>query len=141
MDTSHTSFAAFYSPFVSLAGLTLCILGEIFRKLAMCHASVGFTHQISFRRSRNHSLCTDGVYALVRHPGYMGWMMWSIGTQLILCNPICVISYAIVSYRFFEERIYEEERYLIEFFAERYIAYQRFVPTGIPGISGYEPTH
>nr|CAD2179012.1 unnamed protein product [Meloidogyne enterolobii] len=98
---------------------------------------------------------TDGVYALVRHPGldifvsllriiflgYMGWMMWSIGTQLVLCNPICVISYAIVSYRFFEERIYEEERYLIEFFAERYIAYQRFVPTGIPGISGYEPTH
>jgi len=96
-------------------------------------------------------------------------MMWSIGTQvniqiilkfvfkfkLVLCNPICVISYAIVSYRFFEERIYEEERYLIgiyfvdyfniynfkEFFAERYIAYQRFVPTGIPGISGYEPTH
>ncbi|CAK5088956.1 unnamed protein product [Meloidogyne enterolobii] len=131
----------FYSPFVSLAGLILCILGEIFRKLAMCHASVGFTHQISFRRSRNHSLCTDGVYALVRHPGYMGWMMWSIGTQLVLCNPICVISYAIVSYRFFEERIYEEERYLIEFFAERYIAYQRFVPTGIPGISGYEPTN
>ncbi|KAF7624720.1 hypothetical protein Mgra_00010005 [Meloidogyne graminicola] len=133
-----TSFAAFYSPFVSLFGLILCIVGEIFRKLAMCHASVGFTHQISFRRSRNHHLCTGGVYALVRHPGYMGWMLWSIGTQLVLCNPICLIFYVCIGYRFLEERIYEEEKYLIEFFAERYIAYQRYVPCGIPGIKGYE---
>lgn len=31
---------------------------------------------------------------LVRHPGYMGWFIWSLATQLLLVNPICGLAYA-----------------------------------------------
>lgn len=32
----------------------------------------------------------------VRHPGYLGWMLWAIGTQLVLVNPICLIAFTII---------------------------------------------
>ncbi|KAL3097783.1 hypothetical protein niasHS_000518 [Heterodera schachtii] len=69
---------------------------------------------------------------------YLGWMVWSVGTQLILCNFICAQAYAYFAYRFFEGRIWEEERFLIEFFGQKYIAYQMRVPSGIPYIKGYQ---
>lgn len=57
--------------------------------------------------------------------------------QLILCNPFCLIAYTIVSWRFFRERIYEEEIYLLNFFGEDYLDYQKSVGTGLPFIVGY----
>ncbi|KAI6185329.1 50S ribosomal protein L16 [Aphelenchoides besseyi] len=121
--------------FVSWIGIAVCITGEIVRKTAMWQASTAFTHLIAVRKHTHHSLVTNGIYGYVRHPGYVGWFLWSIGTQLILCNPICFVAYAYVTFRFFEDRIYEEERYLLEFFGTKYINYQQAVPTGIPFIS------
>lgn len=83
--------------------------------------------------------------------------MWTVGTQLLLCNPICVVGYSIVAWRFFKARIeyvylipleycvqhvftlnmcvffarYEEER-LVEFFGEQYTNYQARVWSGVP---------
>jgi len=126
-----------FSISLSLFGILLCLIGEVFRKLGMCHASTGFTHQVAMKRQRNHTLVTNGVYAVARHPGYLGWLIWSIGTQVILSNPVCFFAYAYISFDFFKNRIYEEEQYLIDFFGQRYVSYQRRVPTGIPGIRGF----
>lgn len=54
----------------------------------------------------------------------------------MLCNPVCILGYAVVSWRFFRERIEEEELSLIHFFAEDYVEYKKRVPTGLPFISG-----
>ncbi|CAD5224111.1 unnamed protein product [Bursaphelenchus okinawaensis] len=105
--------------YISIFGILVCLTGEVIRKLAMWHASNAFTHLIAIRRNKDHNLVTDGIYGLVRHPGYLGWFLWSVGTQIILCNPFCLVAYAYVSYRFFDDRIYEEERYLLEFFGKR----------------------
>ena len=32
----------------------------------------------------------------MRHPGYFGWIVWAVGTQVLLLNPICSILFAIV---------------------------------------------
>ncbi|KAH7731943.1 Protein M01E11.1 [Aphelenchoides avenae] len=130
-------FPSFYSTKVSYFGFGVCICGEAARKLAMWHAASGFTHQVRIRKHKNHELVTTGIYAWVRHPGYLGWLLWSVGTQLILCNPFCVVAYGYVTFHFFDERIYDEERYLIEFFGQRYIRYQKRVSLGIPGIKGF----
>ena len=29
------------------------------------------------------------VYGRVRHPGYLGFALWAVGTQLLLANPLC----------------------------------------------------
>lgn len=121
----------------SLVGLILVVGGELMRKVAMITAGSNFTHEVAHRKRYNHELVTTGVYGWVRHPSYVGWFYWSIGTQLLLCNPICTIGYSVASWRFFKERIYYEERMLIAFFGLQYIQYKKTVTTGILGISGY----
>ncbi|KAI6190174.1 50S ribosomal protein L16 [Aphelenchoides bicaudatus] len=79
--------------YISYIGVLLCISGEIIRKLAMWHASSAFTHLIAYRKNKHHALVTDGIYAYVRHPGYLGWFLWSVGTQVTLCNPLCMVGY------------------------------------------------
>ena len=27
----------------------------------------------------------------IRHPAYCGWLIWSVGTQVLLVNPICAV--------------------------------------------------
>nr|CAG4646536.1 EOG090X0CFU [Macrothrix elegans] len=122
---------------ISILGLTLCCGGEALRKTAMLTAFHNFDHLIRIRREEHHELVTSGVYGLCRHPSYVGWFYWSIGTQMILCNPFCTVAYAIISWRFFYERIFEEEVTLLHFFGSSYVNYQKKVPTGLPFINGY----
>ena len=79
---------------------------------------------------------TRGVYAWVRHPGYAGWMAWAVGTQLLLCNPVCSLGFAAAAWRFFRGRCAYEDRLLQEFFGEQYLRYRAAVPaSGIPFVT------
>ncbi|KAJ8319916.1 hypothetical protein KUTeg_001503 [Tegillarca granosa] len=124
--------------YISIIGLLMVISGEVVRKASMITASTNFNHYVQYIKQVDHQLVTRGVYSLCRHPSYVGWFYWSIGTQLILCNPFCLIAYTIVSWRFFRERVYEEEIYLLNFFGEDYLEYQKSVGTGLPFITGYK---
>ncbi len=73
-------------------GLVGVILGDFLRKLAMFTARSNFSHQIVTEREREHRLVTNGVYRLCRHPSYLGWFVWSVSTQLLLGNPISLVS-------------------------------------------------
>ena len=72
----------------------------------------------------NWTTLTETLTATFRHPSYAGWFLWSLGSQLILVNPICLLAYAYVSFSFFSERIYCEEFMLLKFFGKEYREYQ-----------------
>uniref|UniRef100_A0A8R1IA05 Protein-S-isoprenylcysteine O-methyltransferase n=1 Tax=Caenorhabditis japonica TaxID=281687 RepID=A0A8R1IA05_CAEJA len=114
-----------------------CIIGEICRKLAMVHAGLGFTHRLAMTKRSDHRLVKDGIYAYMRHPGYFGWFLWAVSTQIILCNPICFVVYTYVTWHFFASRIYDEEKDLIAFFGDVYVEYQQNVWVGVPLVAGY----
>lgn len=120
-----------------IVGTMICMAGEVLRKLAMVTASNNFTHLVQFDRNPEHKLIRHGIYSVMRHPSYVGWFWWSIGTQIALANPICTVLYTIASWKFFKDRIYVEEITLINFFGHEYIAYKKEVPTGVPLIDGY----
>jgi protein-S-isoprenylcysteine O-methyltransferase len=136
---------------VHIVGLIMCIVGDTIRKTAILTAQRNFTHQVQYVRRPNHVLVTNGLYNYCRHPSYMGWFYWSIGTQvcigpnvqptctqLALCNPVCTIIYALAAWYFFSERIDDEEQTLLRFFGHQYFDYQRKVPrTGVPFIVGH----
>ncbi|KAL3063701.1 protein-S-isoprenylcysteine O-methyltransferase [Trematomus bernacchii] len=121
---------------LSVVGLLLVLCGEALRKAAMLTAGSNFNHIVQNEKAQSHVLVTSGVYAYFRHPSYVGWFYWSTGTQVMLCNPVCILGYTIASWRFFRERIEEEELSLIHFFTEDYVEYKKRVPTGLPFISG-----
>lgn len=124
--------------FCWIIGVVLCASGEIVRKLAMLTAKSNFNHLVQYVKSDEHILVTHGIYGLMRHPSYVGFFWWSIGTQIILANPICIVLYAGASWVFFNTRIYVEEITLLEFFGYQYHIYKKNVPTGLPFISGYD---
>ncbi|XP_022668755.1 protein-S-isoprenylcysteine O-methyltransferase-like isoform X5 [Varroa destructor] len=123
---------------VACSGLVLCAMGEALRKCAMLTAGSNFHHLVRVKREENHQLVTSGVYSICRHPSYAGWFLWSVGTQLLLANPFCLIAYTMFTWMFFRERVEEEEITLLEFFGEEYAAYQKRVATGLPFIKGFK---
>lgn len=90
---------------VLLAGLAIVFLGQAFRIAAMWTAASNFSHRIEYQKRQEHVLVTHGVYRFVRHPSYLGWFAWTIGSQVLLGNPVCGIGYTIVSWGFFRDRI------------------------------------
>lgn len=117
---------------VSSFGLLLIIVGEIIRKMAIITAGRAFTHLIRIYHVNDHRLITHGIYAVVRHPGYCGFFIWSVGTQVMLCNPISTLGFTVVVWNFFARRIPYEEFFLRQFFGPEYEEYTRRVPSGVP---------
>lgn len=119
---------------ISMIGIVICIIGQAMRTVAMLTAGRNFTLLIAERKKSQHTLVTTGVYSICRHPAYCGWFWWSIGTQIVLQNPVCVVLYAIASWCFFHDRIPYEESTLLGFFGEDYAQYKKRVSTLIPFI-------
>lgn len=67
---------------ISYVGLVLCAVGEILRKAAIWTARDNFTHLVQQEKTQTHALVTSGVYSWFRHPSYVGWFYWCIGTQV-----------------------------------------------------------
>lgn len=95
-------------------GLLMVLCGEGLRKAAMLTAGSNFNHIVQNEKAQSHVLVTSGVYALFRHPSYVGWFYWSIGTQVqrvkkkmpaFACHSRlkCFISSAKHNWKYFEE--------------------------------------
>ena len=115
-------------------GIVITIIGQIFRIGALYTGKKNFTHLLSYEKKKEHFLMTTGFYGITRHPSYFGFLVWTIGTQLMLLNIICLIGFPIGLYMFFSDRIIEEEGLLIEFFGRDYIEYKKKVGILIPFI-------
>lgn len=117
---------------VSNFGIIMIIIGEIIRKTAIITAGRSFTHLIKINHEEHHGLVTHGVYRLMRHPSYCGFLIWSVGTQVMLCNPISTVMFMVVVWRFFAQRIPYEEHFLKQFFGVEYLEYAESVASGVP---------
>ena len=115
-------------------GLVLVILGEGIRKGAILTAKSSFTLSIKRQRQPGHGLITSGIYRLCRHPGYLGWSIWSVGTQVLLRNPVCFFVFMLWSWKFFAERIPYEESLLLRMFGTEYQKYAEKTPIWLPFI-------
>ncbi len=78
------------------------------------------------------SLETRGVYGLVRHPIYFGWVLMMAGAPVMTSTRLL---FAVVSIAYLAVAIPLEERSLVEHFGEPYRAYQRQVRWRmVPGV-------
>lgn len=91
-------------------------------------------------------------FSHVRHPAYFGFFLWSLGTQIVLGNPICLAAFYKILYQFFTDRILYspqraldsgyidwgvfryEERTLVQFFSPDYVQYRAKTWSGFFGI-------
>jgi len=118
-------------------GLTMMIVGHILRVSAEMTAGRNFHHQVQYRKSAKHELVVEGIYQISRHPSYLGWYIWAVGTQLMMMSFMSAVFFLITSWYFFNGRIKIEEELLHDFFGEAYVEYSKKVPIRIPFIKGY----
>ncbi|KAH9930451.1 ICMT-domain-containing protein [Epithele typhae] len=70
---------------ISFVGLACATFGAQIR--IWCHQALGkyFTWKVSVHD--DHKLITDGPYAIVRHPSYLGWLLVAAGNLTYLFDP------------------------------------------------------
>lgn len=112
-----------------ISGFLLMTIGQIMRIGALFSAGRNFHHVIQRDEDPNHVLITSGLYAFCRHPGYLGWYLWAVASQIVLVNPISVFVYCVACHMFFKVRIEYEEETLINMFGIKYIEYMKKVNT------------
>ena len=66
-----------------IIGVALAILGSILPAWAMA-SNKFFYGVLRIEQENNHSVCSSGAYQYVRHPGYLGAIIFDLATPLIL---------------------------------------------------------
>jgi protein-S-isoprenylcysteine O-methyltransferase Ste14 len=106
--------------------------GIIFRWLAvrqlgtMFHSNVGTV--------KHHRLVTQGVYALVRHPSYLGLLLNFVGVAIAFSHPISSGTAVLIPLLGILLRIRIEEKVLKERFQAQYSEYMKTSKKLIPWI-------
>jgi len=78
-------------------GIVMIFFGHFLRIGAMFTAAKNFTHLVMDSKREEHKLVTRGLYRFIRHPSYLGWSMWAIGTQIVLLNPVSFVIYILAT--------------------------------------------
>eukprot|EP01096_Ripella_sp_DP13-Kostka_P014258 TRINITY_DN6386_c0_g1_i2.p3 TRINITY_DN6386_c0_g1~~TRINITY_DN6386_c0_g1_i2.p3 ORF type:complete len:269 (-),score=142.04 TRINITY_DN6386_c0_g1_i2:31-837(-) len=125
----HSIFPGFKNCwFFYYIGAFLTVFGLAVRVVGMYTAGPAFTHIVQSEKREEHNIVTAGIYQFTRHPGYVGWFIFTVGLQIILVNFISVPAFGYVMYMFFDQRIAGEEEYLIKMFGDEYSQYRAKVP-------------
>jgi protein-S-isoprenylcysteine O-methyltransferase Ste14 len=81
---------------VHVLGLALLLVGQGIFTWAMA-SNLFFSTQVRLQSERGHVVATQGPYRLVRHPGYVGYIISQFGTALVLGSLVAVIPAALLS--------------------------------------------
>jgi protein-S-isoprenylcysteine O-methyltransferase Ste14 len=114
---------------VQLAGLGLALASALFAAWGMW--TLGRSYGIRLDLFEGHVLKTDGAFALVRHPMYLGIVTFHLGAALALESVPLLILTAVIVVPLTLARIGAEEGVLREAFGP-YAAYARRVPSLVP---------
>jgi len=118
------------APTSFFSGLGLFIVATLFRIKGLTDLKGGFSPYIE--KQENHTLITNGVYSLVRHPLYLSMLLLVIGAAIML-SAVWAWVFIVAVAGGVLIRIREEEKFLLEQFPE-YRAYCKKTWRLVPGI-------
>jgi len=106
----------------ALIGVVVGAAGLVIRYQAFSTLGRFFTRTL--REQPEHALVTTGIYALVRHPGYLSDLLIFIGAALAMRHLITVAVVVVLFIPAYVYRIHVEEQMLTSLFGADYKAYQ-----------------
>jgi len=114
---------------VNVAGLGLFLMGVYVRVVAM--RTLGEYFLTDLRTERDHRLVKHGIYEHIRHPAYLGTVLFSVGIPLIFSSLYGFLLMLILfpSYLY---RIRIEESVLLKEFGDEYREYMKKTKKIIP---------
>jgi len=97
-----------FKPWSLGLGILLFILGNAISKWSML-SNTHFESIVRIQSERNHSVISNGPYRFVRHPGYLGFIIFYLSIPLIIGSkvavyPVLVMVGLFITLTFFEDR-------------------------------------
>jgi protein-S-isoprenylcysteine O-methyltransferase Ste14 len=117
---------------LQVAGLLLILTAVGLRMWARAHIRGLYSGHVEVKAE--HRLVRSGPYRFVRHPGYSGFLLLTLGVAAGYSSLIGLIAILVVLLPGLVYRMRVEERLLIERFGEQYREYARRTKALIPGI-------
>ncbi len=115
------------------AGVALAAFGLAVRIAAMARLGARFSPRVAVQRE--HALETGGLYARIRHPGYLGALLATLGGALAFGSAVALPGVALMGLLLWA-RAGREEALLERHFGEAYRSYRgrsgRFLPRLAP---------
>ena len=119
-----------YGAFVGGFGLAVMMSGIALRYWAAKTLGEFYTRTLLIKAE--HQIVESGPYRIIRHPGYLGFVLMLVGAGLATMNWVAAALITIVVLVIYAYRIHTEEQMLQAAFSEQYKAYMirtwRLVP-------------
>ena len=103
-------------------GIVLAAAGFLIRVVAMRTLGEFFTRTLRIREK--HRVVSEGIYRRVRHPGYLGTILFFVGSGIATANLITTLLILAAILPTFVRRIAVEERMLTDQLGEEYSDYK-----------------
>eukprot|EP00929_Paragymnodinium_shiwhaense_P048120 TRINITY_DN24380_c0_g1_i1.p1 TRINITY_DN24380_c0_g1~~TRINITY_DN24380_c0_g1_i1.p1 ORF type:complete len:522 (+),score=96.80 TRINITY_DN24380_c0_g1_i1:98-1663(+) len=85
----------------------------------------------------DRKILQNGPYSWERHPGFLGALLWGLGSQIALCNPVMLVLVGFVLWASLLHITLEEEKQMYEEFPYGYGQYSALVGTWIPSFNAF----
>lgn len=95
---------------------------------------VAKSHKTVLEQAQNSATLVDsGVYAWVRHPMYLGTLLFCLAFLFVGVSLLSIVIW-IAFFIFYDRMATYEEKSLVEILGEEYVAYQKRVSKWLPGV-------
>ncbi|WP_128545134.1 protein-S-isoprenylcysteine O-methyltransferase [Larkinella soli] len=122
--TPWLDFAHFSLPDgLRYTGFLVVVAGTVV--LLLSHSALGSNWNGQLNIRENHTLVVRGIYAYVRHPMYLAFLLSGIGTLLLSANWLVGGLLLIWFWIMYLGRVDREEQMMIDQFGEQYRAYMK----------------
>lgn len=125
------SFATLF-PLPGYLGCLFIAFGVTIRGLAVATLKKQFTVKVSI--VERHEIVETGIYKIIRHPAYLGYLASLLGIGLALGNWVGLAALAALPLAGILYRIHVEESALLRYFGPAYQAYASRTKRLLPGI-------
>ena len=115
-----------------ILGYAIGLLGFAVRIIAK--RTLGRFFTVRLQLDKDHELVDHGIYAAVRHPLYLGFILEWMAPPLILGSPVGFLFVTLPILTGVLARIPREEALLVEGFGEKYRSYMGRTKRLIPGV-------
>lgn len=123
-----TEFTIF-TPQQTILGIVLVIIGFVVRTTAIRTLGKNFNYAVAPVKN----LSEEGIYSKIRHPAYLGTVLYAVGTALFFSSLLGLVAALIVIFSVLY-RIRVEENFLEETLGEQYKNYEKKTWRMIPYI-------